>query len=258
MLSVKREQRVNLKFLVKLGKTLTEAYAMLKEVYGNEGLSRSQVFEWFKRFKEGRETTEDDPRPGRPSTSQTDENIEKNFVRNSNVWKRIVDETGQLEPIVVGVVFSYPLRRLEGVHYVGDVHVRVALVDQLVEFLQSFTHVCRILTNPLWIEKDGVFGLEWTWNVTTFGLLDNPKDKIDNNEKSGIYEISCKDCDQKCIGQTQRSILTRFKEHTAHLKYGRTEKSCVAQHDFDNNHRIDKNNLKLIRNVTNSRQLGCF
>ncbi|KAJ8955643.1 hypothetical protein NQ318_001474, partial [Aromia moschata] len=75
-------------------------------------------------------------------------------------------------------------------------------------------------------------------------LLGNPKDKIDNNEKSGIYEISCKDCDQKYIGQTKRSILTRFKEHMAHLKYGRTEKSCVAQRAFDNNHRIDINNLK--------------
>ncbi|KAJ8938927.1 hypothetical protein NQ318_011689 [Aromia moschata] len=69
------EQRVNLKFLVKLGKTLTEAYAMLKEVYGNECLSRTQ--EWFKGFKVGRETTEDDPRNGQPSTSKTDENIGK-------------------------------------------------------------------------------------------------------------------------------------------------------------------------------------
>ncbi|KAJ8941629.1 hypothetical protein NQ318_000335, partial [Aromia moschata] len=84
------------------------------------------------------------------------------------------------------------------------------------------------------------------------------KDKINNNEKSGIYEISCKDCDQKYIGQTKRSILTRFKEHMAHLKYGRTEKSCVAQHAFDNNHRIYINNLKLIRYVTNSRQLDAF
>ncbi|KAJ8946229.1 hypothetical protein NQ318_013040 [Aromia moschata] len=89
-------------------------------------------------------------------------------------------------------------------------------------------------------------------------LLGNPKDKINNNEKSGIYEISCKDCDQTYIGQTKRSILTRFKEHMAHLKYGRTEKSCVAQHAFDNNHMIDINNLKLIRNVTNSRQLDAF
>ncbi|KAJ8938780.1 hypothetical protein NQ318_009135 [Aromia moschata] len=67
MLSVQMEQRVNLKFLVKLGKTY-------RSLCNNECLSRTQVFEWF---KERRETTEDDSRPGRPSTSKTDENIEK-------------------------------------------------------------------------------------------------------------------------------------------------------------------------------------
>ncbi|KAJ8944968.1 hypothetical protein NQ318_018432 [Aromia moschata] len=36
------EQRANLKFLVKLGKTFAEAYTMLKEVYVNECLSRTQ------------------------------------------------------------------------------------------------------------------------------------------------------------------------------------------------------------------------
>ncbi|KAJ8963123.1 hypothetical protein NQ318_018588 [Aromia moschata] len=76
MLSVQMEQQVNLKFLVKLGKTFTEAYAMLKEVYGNECLSCTQVFEWFKRLKEGRETTEDHPRLKQPSTSKMEENIE--------------------------------------------------------------------------------------------------------------------------------------------------------------------------------------
>ncbi|KAJ8947062.1 hypothetical protein NQ318_019956 [Aromia moschata] len=44
----------------------------------------------------------------------------------------------------------------------------------------------------------------------------------------------------------------------AYLKYGRMEKSCVAQNAFDNNHRIDINNLKLIRNVTNSIPLDAF
>ncbi|KAJ8938135.1 hypothetical protein NQ318_004705 [Aromia moschata] len=58
------EQRVNLKFLVKVGKTFTEAYAI------------THIFEWFKRFKD-RETTEDDPHPERPLTSKTDENIER-------------------------------------------------------------------------------------------------------------------------------------------------------------------------------------
>ncbi|KAJ8969079.1 hypothetical protein NQ317_016352 [Molorchus minor] len=44
----------------------------------------------------------------------------------------------------------------------------------------------------------------------------------------------------------------------AHLKYGRTDKSSVAQHAFDNNHRIDINNLSFIRNITNNRQLDAF
>lgn len=50
-------------------------------------------------------------------------------------------------------------------------------------------------------------------------LLGNTKDKIDNLNKSGIYKISCNDCDKIYIGQTKRSINTRFKEHVSHTKY---------------------------------------
>jgi len=71
------EQRTNLKFLVKLGKTPSEALELLQQVYGDETMSRSHVFEWHKRFKEGRQDVEDDPRSGRPSTSRTDANVER-------------------------------------------------------------------------------------------------------------------------------------------------------------------------------------
>jgi transposase len=64
------EQRVNIKFCVKLGKTPTKTYRMLQTVYGDEALSRSSVFEWFKRFKDGREDLQDDQRSGCTSTSQ--------------------------------------------------------------------------------------------------------------------------------------------------------------------------------------------
>jgi len=77
MLSVNVEQRINVKFCVKLGKSTRETYEMLKKVYGYECLSPTQVFEWFKRFKEGREAIGDDQRPGCPSTSKTDANNEK-------------------------------------------------------------------------------------------------------------------------------------------------------------------------------------
>jgi len=74
MLSANVEQRVNIKFLAKLGKSATETYNLLTEVYGDQCVSRTQVFEWF---KEGREYVEDDPKSGRPSTAKTQENMEK-------------------------------------------------------------------------------------------------------------------------------------------------------------------------------------
>ncbi|GFV86352.1 protein GVQW3 [Trichonephila clavipes] len=77
LFSVTIEQRIVVKFHFKLGKTATETYNLLKEVYGSECLSRARVSEWFKRFKDGRQDVEDDSRPGRPSTSKTDENVEK-------------------------------------------------------------------------------------------------------------------------------------------------------------------------------------
>ncbi|GFX89522.1 protein GVQW3 [Trichonephila clavipes] len=77
MVSVIIEKRIVVKFHFKLGKTATEIYNLLKEVYGSECLSRARVFERLKRFKDGRQDVEDDSRPGRFSTSKTNENVEK-------------------------------------------------------------------------------------------------------------------------------------------------------------------------------------
>ena len=71
------EQRINLKFLVRLGETPTETFNLLQEVYGDATMSRTRIFEWRKRFREGREDVEDDPKSGRPTTSRTNENVER-------------------------------------------------------------------------------------------------------------------------------------------------------------------------------------
>ena len=52
-------------------------YDLLKKVYNDERLSHTQVFEWFKRFKEGREEIRDNQRASCPSTSKTDADMEK-------------------------------------------------------------------------------------------------------------------------------------------------------------------------------------
>ena len=57
----KIQQRVDLKFLVKLKKNIPmECIKLLKDVYGNNLMSRSRVYECYKRFSAGREELEDD------------------------------------------------------------------------------------------------------------------------------------------------------------------------------------------------------
>ena len=58
-----------------------ECIKLLKDVYGDNLMSRSRVFEWHKRFSEGREEVEDDEHPGRPSTSKTFRKSVKSFAK---------------------------------------------------------------------------------------------------------------------------------------------------------------------------------
>jgi len=46
------EQRICIKFCFKIGKTTTETYQLLQQAYGEDAMGRTQVFDWFCRFKE--------------------------------------------------------------------------------------------------------------------------------------------------------------------------------------------------------------
>ena len=71
------KQKINLKFLAKLGKTPLECFALLQQVYKEETMSRAHAFEWHKRFQEGQEECEDGQKSGRLVTSRTDSNIDR-------------------------------------------------------------------------------------------------------------------------------------------------------------------------------------
>jgi hypothetical protein len=68
------EQRINIKFCAKLGKSANETLQMLTEAYGSDAMKKLIVVEWHKRFKEGREDVKDDESTGRPKNHRTDEN----------------------------------------------------------------------------------------------------------------------------------------------------------------------------------------
>ena len=65
------EERYAIKFCFKLGKNATETYGMLQTAFWPSCMNRASVFEWNKRFKEGRESVRDDERCWRSKEVRT-------------------------------------------------------------------------------------------------------------------------------------------------------------------------------------------
>ena len=63
--------------MLNLKKKFAETYELMKKVYGDDCMSRTQVYTWFIRFKSGRDDLNDDPGPGRPEASNRAELVEK-------------------------------------------------------------------------------------------------------------------------------------------------------------------------------------
>ena len=73
----KEEQRSVIRFLWAEGVKGSEIHARLCTQYGDDALPRRSVYEWIEMFKNGRISVMDAERSGRPSTSTTDEKLEK-------------------------------------------------------------------------------------------------------------------------------------------------------------------------------------
>ena len=153
------ERQINLKFLVRLGKTPSEALKLLQEVFGDDTMSKTRLFKWHRRFKEGRKEVEDNHSSGRPSTSSTDENVER--VRQK-VWsnrhltvRMVADELGMNSErygISLLKIFSKMLPRLlnEGQK---ERHVQVCL-DILEQLKTEPNLLKRVVTgDESWIFK---------------------------------------------------------------------------------------------------------
>ena len=69
------EDRYAIKLCFKLGKNATETYGMLQTAFRPFCMNQASVFEWHKKFKEGRESVRDDERCGRSKEVRTPELI---------------------------------------------------------------------------------------------------------------------------------------------------------------------------------------
>jgi hypothetical protein len=65
------EQRICVKFCLKVGKTAAETHNMLHVAYCDDALCQTTTYEWSKHFENGRTST-DDEKSGRNSTSRSE------------------------------------------------------------------------------------------------------------------------------------------------------------------------------------------
>jgi len=71
------KQHINMKFSFELQKIAKETHKMLKLVYGDVAVTMKTVYKWFEQFHNGCKSVEDEGKSGRPSTSKTQENVER-------------------------------------------------------------------------------------------------------------------------------------------------------------------------------------
>ena len=106
------EQRININFLVKLGRNGPEIHQMLQQLYGEDAQKERTVFKWVQCFREGHKDPKDDARSGRPSTSSGNENID--HVHSLVLSDRRLTIKIIAEELGLGVVRSHDFDRTFG------------------------------------------------------------------------------------------------------------------------------------------------
>ncbi|KAL1447597.1 hypothetical protein WDU94_009868 [Cyamophila willieti] len=86
-------------------------------------------------------------------------------------------------------------------------------------------------------------------------VKNNPSNNQDNTKNSGVYQISCTECNTSYIGETGRQFNTRFKEHHADFIHER-RKSLFAEHFNHTKHTYNPptDNFKILRNENKYRK----
>jgi len=167
-----REQSTCMRFCFKLGKTATECYEMLTTAFGEQAVGHSQTFQWFSRFKAGRNSTDDDERSGRPVSSSTPEMIERvHHIREDR--RRTIDEVSMLVGISHGTCHRILTEDLKMRCVTSKFVPKLLSINQKQQRLD----VCLNLT-----EKDTSFLSDVITGDETWVYVYDPETKTQSNQ----------------------------------------------------------------------------
>ncbi len=125
------DQTICIKFCYKNEIKYHKVSEMLSTAFGESAMSKTRVYEWYKRFWNGYEDTEDDECTGHPSTSITNENVKKVEEKIKKDRQIIIREVTDDDGISTGICHEIFLSVL------GIKRVAAKFVPKVLNFKQK-------------------------------------------------------------------------------------------------------------------------
>jgi hypothetical protein len=110
----------------------------------------------------------------------------------------------------------------------------IAQKDKWITFMHAGPRV-RTITK---LFQNTNMKVAFRMNNTIKQHINAKEETTDKYNLCGAYQMGCKDCNLKYVGQTGCTFRTRYKEHTRELKTN-GQKSKYAQHILDTIHNYD-------------------
>ena len=84
--------------------------------------------------------------------------------------------------------------------------------------------------------------------ITLRNLFVNLKDRTASNERSGVNQILCDDCQEVYVGETSRQLKIRVAEHKKAWEESVVGRSASADQLIDNGHSLREGSEELLHN----------
>jgi hypothetical protein len=85
-------------------------------------------------------------------------------------------------------------------------------------------------------------------------------DKPTNTNPNGIYQLKCNTCNNAYIGQSEKSITIRHKEHIRHIRTNSPTSAYALHNTLDNRHEYGmvEETLKLLKSCHKGTKMNCW
>lgn len=171
---------------------------------------------------------------------------EDDFNKKLNIIKQIAKNNGYNESLIENMVQNKQRKMLQKEFFTPT---NKTSTYNFINYIPKYSEKISRKLNNLGISTISV-------NKTNLGsILVNNKEKINKLNKSGVYEIKCKDCNAVYIGQSGRSIANRVNEHKKSI-LNNNKNTGMATHCIENNHFIDTENINLIHRERKGKRLN--